>query len=203
MSEIPANPSTTPESQKITQSGLMPLPDINFTLKGKVQLGLDIDPEILLLLKRIFSRLPDGEKTTSEIVSHALEVENEPAELSVGIPDDSISPFSWKVISEYPRFRWVDEGSCVAVGYYSSSFQISWSNVRRLVKLPKKERMIEIKKLPVVGDSSNRRTAVSILCTCIETGIIKDPDADFMPMLNSYSTKPDDNCGKVEGTLEE
>jgi len=128
----------------------------------------------------------------------------------------------WNRISERPNLRWKTAGEVLHCSYGSAVTETSWDEVERLSKLSRNERQVAIRKIVGNNPSANKRSSITLFVRLFVEGKIKrpespeeeleknfarfqleeDPDAAFRPMLTSYSTRPDENSGKVEGDLE-
>lgn len=120
-------------------------------------------------------------------------------------------------------FNWREEGDVLILRYSGTSCDTNWETIRRLLKYKAgRERTGEIIK--VIGSNTSKKiVAFRTFLRHIESGIIEmpaktpdkeleenmkafqeeeDPDAVYKPMLKAYSTRPDPNCGKIEGSLE-
>lgn len=134
-------------------------------------------------------------------------------------------PDEWNCVAEYPALKWKEEDSMLVISYHKSTVRnLTWDNIEDLIKIPKDKRMAQIVSATGIGHSNNKKTAVSVFCQCVERGLIKlpdkdpdiesemnfaqfvqdeDPDSIFRPMVTPYiSTRPMEDGGKIEGTLE-
>ncbi|MDD3077394.1 MAG: hypothetical protein PHE44_12715 [Proteiniphilum sp.] len=128
------------------------------------------------------------------------------------IPDD------WSYVEGYSILKWKCEGDDLLLKYRTTHARTSWDVIERLARIPIKKRGKAIWKKIGGKGSSNMFSAYSRFTKLYEEGKIKrpantdkelkesfeslqdetDPDAVFKPMLTSYSTRPDPNCGKAE-----
>lgn len=148
---------------------------------------------------------------------------DEPAELSVNIPFDLIErPVSrytvtrataangviWNRITGHQRLIWREDGECIALIYNDSAVKTNWNEVKRLSRISKNRRRLEIQKI-LSTRVTDRITAVSVFVSSYIEGLVKapgapheveeDPDAAFRPMLAPYiNTKPMEECGSIE-----
>jgi len=246
VSEIPAKPSTTQEGQNNTQSGIMTLPDINFSINCQVNVNIDPETKTLLMTalrllegqNQVLDRSYSGQNINSTIQPEAFVnlIDDEPLELSVNIPEEltvprNEKPFGtiipanhkkWNYVPKYKDFSWTPNGNDIILRYAHITHDIDRKTVNYLLKFTGSKRTKEIEK--VVGSKTSKKiSAINIFCRSIDEGIIKfpddpeknlvetfsqyqaeeDPDAVFRPMVTPYfSTAPDSEHGKVEGTLE-
>lgn len=246
MSEIPAKPSTTKDDQNITQSSIISIPDFNFSINCQVNVNFDPETKTLLMTalrllegqNQVINRSSSGQIINSTIQPEALEnlIDDEPAELSVNIPEElteqpkekpfgtiiSANQIKWNYVPKYKEFSWTPNGDAIILRYAHLTHDIDWKTVSHLLKFTGSKRTKEIEKF-VGSKTSKKISAINIFCRSIDEGIIKfpddpeknlvdifsqylaeeDPDAAFKPMVTPYfSTAPDSEHGKVEGTLE-
>jgi len=128
----------------------------------------------------------------------------------------------WNYVPKYKDFSWTPNGDALILRYAHLTHDIDWKTVSHLLKFTGSKRTKEIEKF-VGSKTSKKISAINIFCRSIDEGIIKlpddpeknlvdifsqylaeeDPDAVFKPMVTPYfSTAPDSEHGKVEGTLE-
>jgi len=213
------------EEQNITPDGITLPFNFNFSIEGKIKITTDHATQStldkFLSFFQINTRAP--EKPTVEQTANVEA--DEPAELSVKIPDDLINPVfvpapKWKTAG---IVRWREEAENLIVRYMSDEWTTTWDDMKKLSEIPDDKRVEQIKK--VLGDkfTNNRRTALNMFAKKLFEGEIKlpvnpdielennfklfqeedDPDAAFRPMVSPFfSTHPDENFGKVEGPME-
>lgn len=128
----------------------------------------------------------------------------------------------WESISCHPRLHWKTEGKVLKCSYGSAVTETTWKEMERIAKLPRDKRILAIRG--IIGDkpAANKKASITLFVRLLAEGKIKkpdpdeelkknfsqfvkeeDPDAVFRPMLTSYSTRPDENAGKVEGYMGE
>lgn len=148
---------------------------------------------------------------------------DEPAELSVSIPDDLIEKPAnrtkrkswskygldgWDVLPGSRILKWKMDGDCIRLKYNESYAKTSWAEVERLSKVPKVRRRLEIQRT-LNTSTLDSVTAVNVfvsgyikgaVCQPTESdGIKEDPDAAFRPVVTPYiNTKPMEECGSIE-----
>ena len=148
---------------------------------------------------------------------------DEPAELSVCIPDDLIEkPVNrtkrkswskygsdgWDVVPGSRILRWKIDGDIIRLKYNESYAKTSWAEVERLSKVPKVRRRLEIQRT-LNTSTLDSVTAVNVfvsgyikgaVCQPTESdGIKEDPDAAFRPVATPYiNTRPMEECGSIE-----
>lgn len=218
MSEILTDPSTTQESQNNTQAGSMPLPDFNFTLHGKIQLDLNMDPALLPLLKLIVNKMQETSHSSSEVTvenvivgpisasSEPLDLIEEPAELSVNIPSGVVEPEnvkyghivygddSWNHVKRFKNLTWKEEGEKLLLKYCSANITTSWKKILELVDLPDDKLRQEIIS---ISTRNNGKTAVRTFITCLREGIIEkpvlpiDPDLEIEKGFSEFQAEED------------
>lgn len=213
MSDNLTKPSTTPGGQKITQSGIITLPDINFSIN--LDIKVNIDPEMKTLLKNVFSRTEDHVSISNiqpeidvnqEIRPEDLP-EDEPTELSVNIPPEVVTPaaskgygtiisassIKWNKVAKYPKFDWRENGSTLILRYSNISHDTKWSTIARLLRFTGSKRTREIEK--VIGSKTSKKiTAFNIFCRLVDEGVIKipvNPDAELEGNFSKFLTEED------------
>ena len=148
---------------------------------------------------------------------------DEPAELSVCIPDDLIEKPAnrtkrkswskygldgWDVVPVSHRLKWKMDGDCIRLKYNESYATTSWDEVERLSKVPKVRRRLEIQRA-LDTTTLDSVTAVNVfvsgyikgaVCPPTETEEVKpDQDAAFRPVVTPYiNTRPMGECGSIE-----
>lgn len=161
--------------------------------------------------------LPDDEPT--ELSVNIPEELTEPEKYGTMIPASQIK---WNKVPKYPLFDWREEGNTLILRYANLSHDTNWKTISYLLGFTGSKRTHEIEK--VVGSKTSKKiSAFSIFCRLVHEGVIKlpidpdkelddflsqyrdeeDPEAVFKPMVTPFfGTRPDDNSGKIEGTLE-
>jgi len=148
---------------------------------------------------------------------------DEPAELSVCIQDDLIKrppePFTvirttsmkgviWNRITGHQKLMWRNEGDVISLMYNDSAVKTTWEEIKRLSRVSKNRRRMEIQKTLTTKDI-DRITAVSVFVSSYLEGLVmapdeqketvEDPDAEFKPMVTPYiTTRPAEDCGSIE-----
>lgn len=148
---------------------------------------------------------------------------DEPSELGVNIPIDLIEKPAkhftvvrttsskgviWNRITGHQRLMWRDDGDWISLRYNESAVKTKWPEVKRLSKIPKNRRRMEIQRMLSTKDI-DRITAVSVFVSSYLEGLVEapeepdeikeDPDAAFRLMVTPFvSTRPDENCGSIE-----
>ncbi|MDD3175944.1 MAG: hypothetical protein PHU51_05695 [Candidatus Nanoarchaeia archaeon] len=210
MSEIPTEPSTTKESGNNTQSGILSLPDINFSINCNVKVNIDSETKALLMTalrlldgqNQVINRSSSGQIINSDIQSNIFEnlLDDEPLELSVNIPEEVIEPvvekpfgtivpanqIEWNYVPKYKEFSWRQNGDALILRYAHLTHDIDWKTVFHLLKFSGSKRTKEIEK--VVGSKTCKKiTAINIFCRSIDEGIIKVPDDHEKTLVDIFS----------------
>lgn len=148
---------------------------------------------------------------------------DEPSELGVNIPIDLIEKPAkhftvvrttsskgviWNRITGHQRLMWREEGGVISLLYNDSSAKTNWDEVKRLSRISKNRRRLEIQRM-LSTRVTDCITAVSVFVSSYLEGLVEAPeepakveedqDAEFRAMVTPFvSTRPDDNCGSVE-----
>jgi len=185
--------------------------------------------------------LPPGTQTAIDSIAKSLETiaqkiqtsnvdfkvaglpQDEPAELSVRIPEDLIEKPAkrftivrttvadgviWNRITGHQRLMWREDGEWVCLLYNDSAVKTTWDEIKRLSRISKNRRRLEIQKM-LSSRITDRITAVSVFVSSYLEGLVKapedpqepveDPDAVFRPIVTPYiNTRPVEDCGSVE-----
>jgi hypothetical protein len=190
-------------------------------------IDMQLTPETQAVLESISKSLETiAQKLTtpSNVVSDVPNVAtDEPTELSVCIPDDLIERPAeriiavrttlskgviWNRVTGHQRLMWRNEGDVISLLYNESSVKTTWDEVKRLSRISKNRRRMEIQKV-LSTRIADRITAVSVFVSSYLEGLVpppaepgdvkEDPDAAFKPMVTPHiSTRPDENCGSIE-----
>ncbi len=124
----------------------------------------------------------------------------------------------------YKNLMYGEHKGQLQIWYSGSTIKTTWEKIEEVSGKGLKEADQLI--IEIIGKKSvkNKMTALRQFIRAYDAGIVKksriiepeeeleknfarfqaeeDGDAAFRPMLSSYSTRPDENCGKVEGTME-
>lgn len=148
---------------------------------------------------------------------------DEPTELSVCFPEYQsrrpAEPFTvirttsmkgviWNRITGHQKLMWREDGDWIALLYNESAVKTKWHEVKRLSRISKNRRRMEIQKTLSTKDI-DRITAVSVFVSSYLEGLVmapdeqketvEDPDAAFKPMVTPYiTTRPAEDCGSIE-----
>lgn len=220
------NTSTTQEQDSTHKEGIT-LPDFNFSIQ--VDVFLTADPSLQAALDKIADVIQEPVLEKQETIVKPIEPVRKKLDMRVmnkGTPKTPRSPrkqLAWKRFSDSKYLRYREENGKLFLSYAGSVVETTWDEVERIAKLRHVSvRSEEITKLVGKNAPTQRRAAVSGFIKKVVAGEVsreidpdeeleknfakleaeEDPDAAFRPMLTSYSTRPDPNCGKVEGTLE-
>ena len=200
-------------------------PPSNFS-SDKITITLDDETQSILesinesLLKITNADTPNIElsKKECETVEPGNQSDNTPEEPYGYIVYASDIQDDWSYVEGYSILKWKCEGDGLLLKYRTTHARTTWDVIERLVRIPIKQRGKAIWKRLGGKGSSNMFSAYSRFTKLYEDGKIKrpantdkelkesfdslqdetDPDAAFKPMLTSYSTRPDPNCGKAE-----
>lgn len=220
MSEIPTDPSTTKESQEITQGKIVPLSNFNFSVVANFR--VEADPSLMTAINRIADcldmlrsgpeptvKLPDLE-ILPEIVKETMEEVEKPLpfiELPVKTGSKTVvrkTERDWIQVNN--NLKYAVEGKKIFVNYGGNNVETTATEVNNLLKMRTSAQSAAINRI-VAGNKGKKNALSSFLK--FKAGELdqevegSDPDAAFRPMVTPYhSTRPDGNCGKIEGTLE-
>lgn len=185
------------------------LEEINKTLKklaGKDEQTVQIVKEVLL------QALKEPVLEKQETIVKPIEPVRKKLDMRVMNKETPKTPRSprkqlaWKRFGDSKYLRYREKDGKLFLSYAGSVVETTWDEVERIAKLRHVSvRSEEITKLVGKNAPAQRRAAVSGFIKKVVSGEVSreiDPDAVFRPMLTSYSTRPDPNCGKAEGTLE-
>jgi len=220
VSEILETPSTTKENQDLTHPEVTSLSDFNFSISVNVK----VDPELIEALQKITSCL----ERIKPIHSEAVQVEQEPAYIeNIPVKNEQYGQIKyndtkWNIVPKYHNFKWrQDKDGKLHLKYYAGEVVTTWEEMEKLQAMNLRQQREEIQKF---DRANNKKTAVRVFLDSVKKGITKkpvnldeeleknfskfeaeeDPDAKFRPMVTPYhSTRPDENCGKVEGGMVE
>ena len=206
---------------------ITPLPNfpdnkITVTLDDKTQSLLESINESLIKLTNADTQIAELDKKECEPVETVNQSEDAPEEPYGYIVYASDIPDDWSYVEGYSILKWKCEGDDLLLKYRTTHARTSWDVIERLARIPIKKRGKAIWKRLGGKGSSNMFSAYSRFTKLYEEGKIKrpvdtdnelkesfdslqdetDPDAAFKPMLTSYSTRPDPNCGKAEDVSE-
>mgnify|MGYP000907460213 CR=1 FL=1 len=203
------NTSTTQEQDSTHKEGNT-LPDFNFSIR--VDVFLTADPSLQAALDKIADVIQEPVLEKQETIVKPIEPVRKKLDMRVmnkGTPKTPRSPrkqLAWKRFSDSRYLRYREENGKLFLSYAGSVVETTWDEVERIAKLRHVSvRSEEITKLVGKNAPAQRRAAVSGFIKKVVSGEVSreiDPDAAFRPVLTSYSTRPDPNCGKVGGTLE-
>lgn len=203
------NTSTTQEQDSTHKEGNT-LPDFNLSIQ--VDVFLTADPTLQAALDKIADVIQEPVLEKRETIVKPIEPVRKKLDMRVmnkGTPKTPRSPrkqLAWKRFSDSKYLRYREKDGKLFLSYAGSVVETTWDEVERIAKLRHVSvRSEEITKLVGKNAPAQRRAAVSGFIKKVVSGEVSreiDPDATFRPMLTSYSTRPDPNCGKVEGTLE-
>ena len=181
-------------------------PPSNFSLDAVHNIIITLDDETKALLKDINSalqKLANSDKSTAQIIEEALseslgepesreEIE-EPAELSVNIPEAIIEPDKpyghivyrgdlpeedWNRVSRSKCLMWREENGAPIIKYRNEIVRPSWTLMKKLSKMRPQERSAEIHRLMRNVDKKETRhrfSAYNVFADCIKYGNIIVP----------------------------
>lgn len=195
---------------------------ITVTLDDKTQSLLESINESLLKIINTDTQVTELAKEECDPVEPEKQSEDAPEEPYGYIVYASDIPDDWSYVEGYSILKWKCEGDDLLLKYRTTHAKTTWDVIERLARIPIKQRGKAIWKKIGGKGSSNMFSAYSRFTKLYEEGKIKrpantdkelkesfeslqdetDPDAVFKPMLTSYSTRPDPNCGKAEDVSE-
>ena len=217
--------ASTNKGQNITLDGITLPFDLNISISGSIKITSNSETQSTLDKFLSFFQINTRTPETSTIERTENVEADEPAELSVKISDDLIDPVfapapKWKTAG---KVRWREEAGNLIVRYRSDEWTTTWDNMKKLSEIPDNKRVEKIRAVLGGKFTNNRRTALNMFAKKLIEGEIKlpvdpetelennfklfqeevDQDAVFRPMVSPFfSTHPDENYGKVEGTME-
>jgi len=216
-----------PSVQDSTHKEGINLPDFNISIQ--VDVFLTADPALQAALDKIADVIQEPVLEKQETIVKPTEPVRKKLDMRVlngwmtKKSRRSQKQFSWQRFSDSKYLKYCEKDGKLFLSYAGSVVETTWDEVERIVNLrPVTKWREEVTKLVGKKASTQRRSAVNMFLKRVATGKVcreadpteeleknfakfeaeEDPDAAFRPMLTSYSTRPDPNCGKVEGTLE-
>lgn len=208
-----------PSVQDSTHKEGINLPDFNISIQ--VDVFLTADPALQAALDKIADVIQEPVLEKQETIVKPTEPVRK--KLDTKKSRRSQKQFSWQRFSDSKYLKYREKDGKLFLSYAGSVVETTWDEVERIVNLrPVTKWREEVTKLVGKKASTQHRSAVNMFLKRVATGKVcreadpteeleknfakfeaeEDPDAAFRPMLTSYSTRPDPNCGKVEGTLE-
>lgn len=121
---------------------------------------------------------------------HVKETEHdEPAELSVNIPDDLITPKRLKRTYKTPEcnftknVKWWEDKDGLHIKYKSTVVDTEWTTMKRLASMDEDSRLETIHEMLSESYTANKRTAYNQFATHMAAGLIQAPVGN--PFLES------------------
>lgn len=126
--------------------------------------------------------------------------------------------YDWVKVEGTKHLKYAEDGAVLRISYLSGTVRTTWAEMLKLAEHTGDAYRTARDKLKGSFKNPNQVTAVNQFVECIQNGVIvppaeaelegnfsafqaeEDPDAAFRPMLN-VNTRPDENCGKVEGEI--
>jgi hypothetical protein len=167
-------------------------------------------------------------KLTREMVEQAVDEYRKKTQKTEQKPAKKLKPGPITLLKHpvpgYKNLMYCEHKGQLHIWYSGSTIKTTWKKIEEVSGKGLKEAGQLI--IEIVGKKSvkNKMTALRQFVRAYDAGIVKksriiepeeeleknfsrfqaeeDPDAAFRPMLTSYSTRPDGNCGKVEEAVE-
>lgn len=183
-------------------------PSSSFSLQVQNKVLIELEDSVKKTLNEInisLKLLTNQNNYPSQTISEPLfssvnpQEDDEPRELSINLQEElkeaekkygtivyaNEIPDNWNHIEEFKALKWREEDGKFNLNYHKSSVLVTRGQLKKLLEIPKKERIHKIVKIPGVGFSNNKKTAVSLFCQCVEKGIVTLPEEDHNAELES------------------
>lgn len=210
MSDILTKPSTTKEGQNNTQSGVLTLPDFNFSINCNFKINFDPETKALLTyaLNLLEAHQPVCNVQQNANKESVIKLEDlptdEPTELRPNIPEELVEPekygtiisanqIKWNTVPKHPEFGWREQGKDLIVKYSNLSHDTNWKKIADLLKFKGTARTEEIKK-SIGSKTSKKISALNIFCRLVDEKVIKvpaDPDKELDDFVTAFHAEED------------